>query len=319
MSKKTKPAVLVAAPLPPFLAKPLSAAFECHDYFHATDKAALLRDCGAHVRAIVMSGGMVLEEALLDALPFLEIISVFGVGYDGVPMKYCQRRSIRVTNTPDVLTEDVADTALALVLMTSRKLVEANKFLHSGYWMQGAFPLGKALGGKRAGIFGLGRIGKAIAQRLVACGMEIGYHGRASQQSVPFIFFPELNSLAEWADFLIVSCPGGAATKHAVNEGVLRALGAQGTLINIARGSVVDEMALIHALQNGTVKCAGLDVFEHEPHVPAELLAMGNVVLLPHIGSGTHETRLAMAELVLRNLAAYFSDAPLVTPVLEIR
>lgn len=311
-----KPAVLIAAPLPPFLAEPLSTAYQCHDYFHAADKTALLVECAAQVQGIVMAGGTVLNESLLDALPSLKIISVFGVGYDGVPLKYCRDRGIRVTNTPDVLTEDVADTALALVLMTSRKLAMANRFLHAEKWNQGAFELGTALGGKRAGIFGLGRIGKAIAKRLLGCGMEIGYHGRSNQPSEPHPFFPTLNLLAEWSDFLIVSCPGGVDTLHAVNAEVLHSLGTQGTLINIARGSIVDEIALIHALQNGVINTAGLDVFEHEPYVPVELMALGNVVLFPHIGSATHETRQAMADLVLRNLAAHFAGGALVTPVL---
>ncbi|MEY4482805.1 MAG: hypothetical protein RL693_257 [Verrucomicrobiota bacterium] len=311
-----KPAILFAAPLPSFLVEPLNTAYRCHDYYHASDKAALLTECGAQVQGLVMSGGTVLDEELLDALPTLKIISVLGVGYDGVPLKYCLDRGVRVTNTPDVLTDDVADTALALVLMTARKLVEANRFLHAGKWHQGTFELGTALGGKRAGIFGLGRIGKAIARRLLGCGMEIGYHGRSSQTSEPYPYFQSLKLLAEWADFLIVSCPGGSETFHAVNAEVLDSLGRQGTLINIARGSIVDETALIQALQNDRLKTVGLDVFEHEPHVPAELTAMSNVVLFPHIGSATHETRQAMADLVLRNLAAHFAGGSLVTPVL---
>lgn len=311
-----KPAVLLAAPLPLFLTEPLNSAYLCHDYFHAADKTALLRECGAQLQAVVMTGGTVLEETLLDALPALKIISVMGVGYDGVPLKHCRDRGIQVTNTPDVLTEDVADIALALVLMTARKLVEANRFLHAEKWNQDAFELGTTLGGKRAGIFGFGRIGKAIARRLSGCGMEIGYHGRSNQPAEPYPFFPTLKQLAGWADFLIVSCPGGAGTLHAVNAEVLHELGSQGTLINIARGSIVDETALIQALQNGAIKTAGLDVFEHEPQIPVELMAMNHVVLFPHIGSATHETRLAMANLVLRNLVAHFAGTALITPVL---
>ncbi|CAN5907570.1 2-hydroxyacid dehydrogenase [soil metagenome] len=314
-SLSAKSAVLIVAPLPSFLAEPLSAAYSCHDYFHAADKTALLGECGTRVQAIVMAGGTVLNEPLMNALPSLKIISVFGVGYDGVPLKYCRDRGICLTNTPDVLTEDVADTALALVLMTARKLAEANRFLHAEKWPQGAFELGTTLGGKRAGIFGLGRIGKAIARRLLGCGMEIGYHGRSNQPSEPYPFFPTLNQLAGWADFLIVSCPGGTETRHVVNAEVLHSLGRQGTLINIARGSIVDEAALIDALQNGVIKTAALDVFEHEPQVPAELMARNNVVLLPHVGSATDETRQAMADLVLRNLSAHFAGKPLVTPV----
>jgi hydroxypyruvate reductase len=306
--------ILQIAPLPEFLLQPLREKHEVVDYFHAADKPALLRDIGALVSGIVMTGGSVTPPAFLDQLPALEIISVNGVGYDGVPIDYCRARSIRVTNTPDVLTDDVADIALALVLMTSRRLVQANRWLHAGDWDKGATTLTGKVSGKRVGIIGLGRIGKAIAQRLTACGMQIGYHGR-SAQDVPYAFHAELLSLAEWSDFLIVACPGGEKTKHLINAEVLRALGASGTLINIARGSIIDEAALIEALREGVIACAGLDVFEHEPKVPAELLAMEQVTLLPHIGSATRETRGAMSQLVLDNLDAHFSGRPLITAV----
>ena len=309
-----KTPVLVLAPLPDFLMEPLHAAHVCHDYFHAEDKNALLTEVGAEIRGIVMAGGSVSPVPLLERLPKLEIISVFGVGYDGVPVDWCQGHGIRVTNTPNVLTEDVADTASALVLMTSRRLIAANRFLHAGAWTQGPFPLAHALRGKRAGIVGLGRIGKAIAQRLEAHGMSVAYHGRA-RQAVAWEYFESLIELAEMADFLIVACPGGAATKHLINAAVLTALGTQGTLINIARGSVVDEAALIAALQSGTIRGVGLDVFENEPQVPEALMQCENAVLLPHLGSGTHETRCEMARLVVENLAAHFSGKPLLTPV----
>ncbi|MBE2287016.1 MAG: 2-hydroxyacid dehydrogenase [Prosthecobacter sp.] len=306
--------VLILAPLPDFLLEPLRAAHLCHDYFHATDKEALLAEVGGQIRAIVMAGGSVAPVALLERLPKLEIISVFGVGYDGVPVDWCREHGIRVTNTPDVLTEDVADTASALVLMTSRNLIAANRFLHAGAWLKGPFPLAHAVRGKLAGIVGLGRIGKAIAKRLEAHGMRIAYHGR-TRQDVTWEFFESLIELAKASDFLIVACPGGGATKHLINAAVLQALGGDGTLINIARGSVVDETALIEALQNGTIRAAGLDVFEDEPRVPEALLRCENAVLLPHLGSGTHETRRAMAALVVDNLAAHVRGKPLLTPV----
>ncbi len=309
-----KTPVLVLAPLPDFLMEPLRAAHVCHDYFHAEDKDALLANVGAHIRGIVMAGHSMSPVALLEKLPKLEIISVFGVGYDGVPVDWCRAHGIRVTNTPDVLTEDVADTASALVLMTSRRLISANRYLHAGSWTQGPFPLAHALRGKLAGIVGLGRIGKAIAQRLEAHGMRVAYHGRARQE-VSWEYFESLIELAKTADFLIVACPGGAGTKHLINAQVLEALGAKGTLINIARGSVVDEMALIAALQSGTIRGAGLDVFENEPLVPQALMQCENAVLLPHLSSGTHETRRAMAGLVVGNLAAYFDGKTLLTPV----
>ncbi len=310
----TKNELLLLAPLPDFLMQPLLAAHVCHDYFHAEDKVALLAQVGAKIRGIVMSGGSVSPVAMLEQLPKLEIISVFGVGYDGVPVDWCKAHGIRVTNTPDVLTEDVADTASALVLMTSRRLIAANRFLHAGAWTKGAFPLAYALHGKLAGIVGLGRIGKAIAQRLEAHGMRIAYHGR-TRQEVPWEFFDSLLGLAQAVDFLVMACPGGAATKHLVNAAVLTALGAKGTLINIARGSVVDEAALIAALQNGTIRGAGLDVFENEPQVPEALMQCENAVLLPHLSSGTHETRAEMARLVVENLAAHGNGQALLTPV----
>ena len=309
-----KAPVLILAPLPEFLMQPLRAAHECHDYFRATDKEALLAEVGAQIRGIAMSGGSVSPVPLLERLPQLDIMSVFGVGYDGVPVDWCREHGIRVTNTPDVLTEDVADTASALVLMTSRRLIAANRFLHAGSWTQGPFPLARALHGKLAGIVGLGRIGKAIAHRLEAHGMRIAYHGR-TRQEVGWDYFESLIELAHAVDFLIVACPGGAKTRHLINAAVLEALGSKGTLINIARGSVVDETALITALQNGTIRGAGLDVFENEPRVPEALMQCENAVLLPHLGSGTHETRAEMARLVVENLAAHFSGADLLTPV----
>ena len=309
------PPLLVLAPLPDFLADPLRARFEFLEYHNAPDKAALLREHGGRVRAVVGAGGTNYSVEILDQLPAVEIIAVFGVGYDGVPLDYCRARGIRVTNTPDVLTDEVADTAAALVLMTSRKLIAANRYLHAGKWQSGNFELSSTLRGKVAGIFGLGRIGKAIAHRLEAFGMSIAYHGR-SPQDVAYRFHDSLTSLARESDFLIVACPGGAETKHRVNGEVLEALGADGTLINIARGSIVDEAALITALQNHTIKAAGLDVFENEPQVPAELCALENAVLLPHVGSATRETRGAMADLVVQNLAAHFAGEPLITAVI---
>jgi lactate dehydrogenase-like 2-hydroxyacid dehydrogenase len=254
------------------------------------------------------------QPALIDSLPQLQIISVFGVGYDGVPIAHCRDKGIRVTNTPDVLTEDVADIATALVLMTSRCLAAAERFTRASSWPQAAFPLAHALRGKTAGIVGLGRIGKAIAHRLSAHGLKIAYHGR-QPQDLPHQYCSSLIELAETSDFLIIACPGGPETRHLIQAEVLRALGPTGTLINIARGSVVDETALIEALKTGTIRAAGLDVFANEPHVPAELLACENAVLLPHVGSATNETRQAMAQLVIDNLSAHFAGQPLLTPV----
>ena len=306
--------LLLIAPVPGFLRDPLASQYDVIDYHHATDKEELLRVHGARIRAMAGVGGSVAPPALLDQLPALEIISVNGVGYDGFPVDYCRARGIRLTNTPNVLTDDVADTAVSLVLMSSRGLVRANRLLHAGNWAAGSGTLTTKATGKRAGIVGLGRIGKAIARRLAAFDMEIAYHGR-HPQDVAYAYHADLAGLAAWADFLIVVTPGGPGTQHLIDARILAALGSKGTLINVARGSVVDEQALVQALQSGTLGGAGLDVFEHEPAVPVELMAMDHVVLLPHIGSATRETRQAMAQLVLDNLAAHFSGRDLLTPV----
>jgi lactate dehydrogenase-like 2-hydroxyacid dehydrogenase len=312
-----RPAIIVTAPLPPFLYDPLKADYDCVDHYAASDKAALLAAEGGRVRGLVQGGGTVTPTSLLDALPRLEIISVFGVGYDGVPVDYCRQRGIGVTNTPDVLTDDVADVAVALVMMTGRGFSRAERFLRSGEWEKRGPELTSRLGGKRVGILGLGRIGKAIAERVAALGMKVGYTGR-KPQAVSYEFHPDLKSLAAASDFLVVACPGGAATRNIVNAEVLAALGRKGVLVNIARGSIVDEPALVEALQKGTIKGAGLDVFADEPHVPAPLLAMEHVVLLPHVGSATHETRKAMGDLCKANLDAWFGDRSVLTLIPEL-
>ena len=309
--------ILVTAPLPPFLYEPLRADYRCHDYAVANDKPALLASVGSRVRGLVQGGGTVTPTLLLDALPALEIISVFGVGYDGVPVDYCRKRGLKVTNTPDVLTDDVADVAVALILMTGRGFVRANRFVHAGEWLRKGPELTTKLGGRTVGILGLGRIGKAIAARVQAMGMQVAYTGR-KPQDVPYEFVDSLDALAARVDFLVVACPGGPATRHLVNERVLKALGAKGTLINIARGSIVDEAALARALADGTVKAAGLDVFEDEPHVPDALLAQDNAVLLPHVGSATRETRQAMGDLCKANLDKWFAERAVLTLIPEL-
>ena len=309
--------ILITAPLPPFLYEPLRADYRCHDYAEAADKAGLLRDISARIRGLVQGGGTVTPTSLLDALPNLEIISVFGVGYDGVPTDYCASRGLKVTNTPDVLTDDVADVAVALILMTGRGFVRANRFVQAGEWLKRGPELTTKLGGRTVGILGLGRIGKAIAERVRAMQMEVAYTGR-KPQPVPYRYVADLEMLAREADFLVVACPGGPATRHLVDERVLRALGAKGTLVNIARGSIVDEAALVRALSDKTIKAAGLDVFENEPNIPPPLLAMDNVVLLPHVGSATRETRQAMGDLCKANLDRWFSEGSVLTLIPEL-
>ena len=309
--------IIVTAPLPPFLYDPLKADYTCHDYAQAADKPGLLAAAGTRIRGLVQGGGTVTPTSLLDALPALEIISVFGVGYDGVPVDYCRGRGIKVTNTPDVLTDDVADVAVALIMMTGRGFVRLNRFVQSGEWLKRGPELTTRLGGRTVGILGLGRIGKAIAQRVTAMGMSVAYTGR-KPQDVPYRYLPDLEALAAAADFLVVACPGGAATRNLVDAKVLAALGRKGTIVNIARGSIIDEPALVAALQAGTIKAAGLDVFADEPNIPPPLLAMDNVVLLPHVGSATRETRQAMGDLCKANLDAWFAGRPLLTLIPEL-
>ena len=310
--------ILVTAPLPPFLYDPLKADYRCHDYYASSHRPGLLAAEGTRIRGLVQGGGTLTPTSLLDELPKLEIISVFGVGYDGVPVDYCRNRDIKVTNTPDVLTDDVADVAVGLVLMTGRGFGAAERYVRAGEWGKRPFPLTTKLGGRTAGILGLGRIGKAIARRLAAMEMKIAYTGRKPQPDVPYRFVPTLTGLAAESDFLIVACPGGPATKNIVNAGVLEALGKKGTLLNIARGSIVDEPALVDALSKGTIKGAGLDVFVDEPNVPAPLLSMDNVVLLPHVGSATQQTRKAMGDLCKANLDAWFAERKTLTLIPEL-
>jgi lactate dehydrogenase-like 2-hydroxyacid dehydrogenase len=312
------PDVIVTAPLPPFLYDPLRADYRCHDYYQSSHKPGLLAAEGPRIRGLVQGGGTVTPTGLLDALPKLEIISVFGVGYDGVPVDYCRQRGLKVTNTPDVLTDDVADVAVGLVLMTGRGFAKAERFVRGGEWENRGPELTTKLGGRTAGILGLGRIGKAIATRLAAMGMKIAYTGRKAQADVPWRFVADLKALAAESDFLIVACPGGPATRNLVDAGVLAALGKKGTIVNIARGSIIDEPALVRALEDGTIKGAGLDVFADEPHVPKPLLSMDNVVLLPHVGSATNETRKAMGDLCKANLDAWFAGRPLLTLIPEL-
>src|SRR6266567_1787691 len=312
-----QPDILVTAPLPPFLYEPLKSDYRCHDYYQASHKPGLLAAEGARIRGLVQGGGTVTPTPLLDALPKLEIISVFGVGYDGVPVDYCRSRGIKVTHTPDVLTEDVADAALGLIMMTGRGFVRANRFVHAGEWEKRGPELTTRLGGRKVGVLGLGRIGKAIAERVKAMGMKVAYTGR-KPQDMPYEFVPDLKALAAAVDFLVVACPGGAATKNIVNADVLAALGKKGILINIARGSIVDEAALVVSLESGTIKGAGLDVFADEPHVPPALMSMDNVVLLPHVGSATRETRQAMGDLCKANLDAWFANRKVLTLIPEL-
>lgn len=257
--------------------------------------------------------------ALIDALPNLQIIANFGVGYDGVDATHAASRGIMVTNTPDVLTEEVADTALGLILMTVRDLGRAEQYLRAGRWASdGPFPLTQTtLRGRTAGIMGLGRIGLAIARRLEAFGVPVAYHNRSERDDVAYRYHDSLVGLAEAVDLLIIAAPGGASTDKAVDAEVLTALGPEGILINIGRGTTVDEAALIEALGNGTIRAAGLDVFEKEPKVPQALIDAPNAVLLPHVASASRHTRREMGALVIDNLKRWFEGDAVATPVPE--
>lgn len=283
-----------------------------------SERFSVVREANLEVRGIAVCGGHTRIDAdFVELFPRLEIVSSFGVGYDHIDATTLAKRGIVVTHTPDVLTGEVADLALGLLIATVRQLPQADRYLRAGHWLQRPFPLSPTLRGRKVGILGLGRIGKAIAQRLQACELEIEYHGRKPQPEVPYRYQPTLLGLARSCDVLLVVASGGAETRHMVDKDVLEALGPDGILINVGRGSVVDEQALIAALRDKKILSAGLDVFEDEPRVPAELVAMDHVVLLPHVGSASVHTRNAMGQLVVDNLVSWFGGKGAITPVSE--
>lgn len=313
-----KPVIIQTGPMMPFITEQLHRHFDVHDLWLAGDKAAFLSGPGHSARAMAGGGGhAALDGAMFDALPALEVIASFGVGYDHVDAAEAGRRGIIVTNTPDVLTDEVADLTIGLIIATVRQLPQVDRYLREGRWLKGNYPLTTTLRTRKVGIIGLGRIGKAVARRLEAFGVAIAYHGRTRQDDVPYRHYPRLADMAADVDLLVSVAPGGASTKGIVDAEVLQALGPDGIVINVGRGSVVNEKHLIAALQSGTILSAGLDVFEDEPHVPAELIAMENVVLLPHVGSASVHTRQAMGQLVVDNLLGWFAGTGPLTPVAE--
>ena len=313
----SKPEILAVAKLAPFLMDPLRESFVVHDQINQSDAAAFSAASGK-IRAIVGGGESKVPRSLMEQLPALEMISIMGVGYDGVDVAAALERKVPVTHTPGVLNDDVADLAIGLMLCVARRLPQADHYVRAGRWARdGAMPLARKMSGARLGIVGLGRIGQAIADRATAFGMSVAYTTRNAKAGVAYPFYPSAEALAAQVDFLVVITPGGAGTRHLINAEVLKALGPKGYLINVARGTVVDEAALIDALQKGVIAGAALDVFEKEPQVPEALWALENVVLVPHIGSSTHETRQAMAELAAANLQAHFGGKPLISPVPE--
>lgn len=281
----------------------------------AAEQPAFLKKLADKVRFIQTTGSHGCNAATMEALPKLEIIACNGVGVDAVDLQAAKARGVAVTNTPDVLNDCVADLAIGMMIASARNLPRADAYVREGKWLKGGMPLQRRVARKRLGILGLGKIGKSIAKRAAAFDMEISYHGRSQQMDVPYRYYGDLAEMARNVDYLIVICPGGAATKHMVNDKVIRALGPKGTLINVARGSVVDEKALIKALQEKALGFAALDVFEDEPRVPAELMALDNVVLAPHVGSATFDTRTDMGNLVVENLLAHKYGKKLLTRV----
>src|ERR1700756_136758 len=312
--------VLMMEQLAPIAIEGIGKAFTLHKLWEAPDRERLIGELAPRLRAIAAGGPFHdhVDAALMARVPQLGMISSFGGGYDHVDAKWAGEHGIVVTNTPDVLNEEVADTALGLLLCTVRELPQAERYLRAGKWVNGVeYRLTASLRGRRAGVVGLGRIGKAIARRLEAFGLPVAYHGRNAQPGVAYRHYLDLIEMARDVDVLIVITPGGAATRHLINAKVLEALGPNGIFINVSRGSVVDQDALIAALTARKILAAGLDVYANEPHVPPELLAFDNVVLLPHVGSASVSTRDAMNQLVIDNLLAGAAGKKPLTPVPE--
>lgn len=299
--------------LPPALEARLAQSYALTNLADQADPAAYLAAHGGEFEALVTSAATGVDAALLAALPRLRVISNFGVGLDKVDVAAAHARGIAVGYTPDVLNDCVADIAFGLMLDAARGMSAADRYVRRGDWLKGPFPLARKVSGARLGLVGLGRIGRTIAQRSSGFEMPVRYHSRRPVDGVAWVHEPSLLELARWADFLVVITAGGPATRHLVNAEVLDALGPDGFLINVARGSVIDEAALVQALADRRIAGAGLDVFEDEPRVPAALMALDNVVLLPHIASATRETRQAMADRVFDNLQSFFAEGRLVS------
>jgi lactate dehydrogenase-like 2-hydroxyacid dehydrogenase len=310
-----KQELLITGPMyPPTLAE-LERAYNAHRLWSAPDRAALVASLADEATAVASSNSGGIDAALIAKLPKLKVIAHFGVGYDTVDVDAARARGIAVTNTPDVLTEEVADLAMALLLATVRRVPQGDRYVREGQWLAGPMALTESLQGRTLGVIGMGRIGRAIGRRAEAFNLRIAYQGPRRKAELAWPWFPDPVALAAESDLLMVACPGGEATRGLVSRAVIDALGATGFLVNIARGSVVDEPALIEALQQRRIAGAGLDVFADEPRVPGALIALDNVVLQPHVASATHPTRKAMGQLVIDNLAAHFAGRPLLTPV----
>jgi lactate dehydrogenase-like 2-hydroxyacid dehydrogenase len=289
--------------------------YEVHHYGAATDKSALLQSIAAKCQVLLTTGGRGAEKAILEQLPNLRLVACFGVGVDAIDLEFCKSKGIAVSNTPDVLTEDVADMAVGLLLAAVRQLPQGDRFVREGHWLKGGMPLTQTMQRRRVGIVGMGRIGQAIAKRLVPFNCEIAYMGPRKKVDLPYTHFLTTEALGEWADVIVAACPGGKATEKVVSRAALKALGKEGIFVNIARGSVVDQVALVEFLLDGQLGGAGLDVFNDEPRVPEKLFSVPHIVLQPHQGSATADTRAAMGQLTLDNVAAFFAGQALKTPV----
>ncbi len=310
-----KPEILVTGPMYPPTLEKLEAAYTAHKLFKAADRAAMLSEVADRITAVASSNSGGIDGATIARLPKLKVISHFGVGYDTVDVAAAKARGVTVTNTPDVLTEEVADLAMGLLYATVRRIPQGDRYVREGKWLKGAMALTESLQGRTLGIVGMGRIGQAIARRAAASNMKIAYQGPRRKAELPYAHHADPVALAKATGMLMVACPGGEATRGLVSRAVIEALGPRGYIVNIARGSVIDEPALLEALQQNRIAGAGLDVFADEPRVPEAFFALDNVVLQPHVASATHQTRAAMGQLVIDNLAAHFAGKPLLTPV----
>jgi lactate dehydrogenase-like 2-hydroxyacid dehydrogenase len=308
-----KPEILQIAPMSDNVEAALERDYRVHRLWQAGDRAQFLAEHGPTIRAVATGAGF--DAALLAELPRLELVASYGVGYDSIDTASCRARGVRVTNTPDVLNDAMAELTVGLMIALCRRLPQADTFVRTGRWQDGNFGLTAELTGAHAGILGLGRIGKEIAARLQAFKVKVSYHGRRQQPYQPYDYYPDLAAMAADVDWLIVVAPGTAETRGIVSRPVLEALGPDGALVNVARGGLVDQPALVELLSSGRLGGAALDVFAEEPAVPEALYGLDNVVLSPHQGSATRKTRAAMGDVVVANLAAHFAGKPLLSPV----
>ena len=308
--------IMMMGPMHPAVEAGLSEHFTIHKLWEAPDRDAFLTEVGSRIRGVATSGHMGCPLDILGRMPNVEIIASYGVGYDAVDTEACRARGITVTNTPDVLTDAMAEITLGLMIALARRLPQADRYVRDGRWAaEGDHPLTGELTGRTLGIYGLGRIGKEVARRAQAFKMRVVYHGRTRQPYEPFVYYEGLADMARDVDWLVSIVPGGASTRHTIDRAVLDALGPDGMLVNVGRGSTVVEEEMVNALREGRLGGAALDVFEAEPHVPEALFGMDNVVLSPHQGSATTKTRHAMGQLVVDNLKAHFDGMPVPTPV----